>query len=242
MQAENSQYYVYGHVVSHSETRMEPELLRPYTYWHVHVAEQLYGDSVGSEILVRQPGGEVGETGYRVAGTAEFAAGEEVFIALRDTNEGPGTKEVVGLASGKFRVDSGTDGKKIVVSGLGLPVTGGNGETFSPENFKELLRRVARKETTEADRNVFVTRNPTHEASHEPKSENRTEQRRPAPSAIPAETVRATASTAPIDDNSVQKRAPSSEEPGTGSSAFLWIVAAVLSLALLGVLALVLKR
>ena len=36
---------------------------------------------------MRQPGGEIGDMGYHMAGTAEFSSGEDTFIALHDTDE-----------------------------------------------------------------------------------------------------------------------------------------------------------
>jgi len=243
-QVANSQYYVHGQVVGSSWAEMEPATKRPYTYWRISVHEQLYGAGIGSEIVVRQPGGEIGDMGYHVAGAAEFAGGEQVFIALRDTDQNSGVKEVVGLASGKFRVEQNSSGEKIVMSGLGLPVSGSDGKALSPEEFSDLLKRFASNQATAADRNVFVSRNPTHELDHSPAArirETAATQLRTLSGSRNTDTkiVETPAST---HENRVQKRSPSSEESSTGSSATIWIIAAALLLSLFVGLAFALKR
>ena len=135
-QARGSQYYVRGQVASGPTVSMEQRLGRPYTYWTLQLSDQPLGEPLGSIVSIRQPGGEIGELGYHVAGTADFVIGEEVFVALRDTDE-PGVKEVVGLASGKYRVQV-KEGKSVVMSGLGLPVIARDGSSLGPEEFSAL--------------------------------------------------------------------------------------------------------
>jgi hypothetical protein len=231
-QAENSQYYVHGRVVSGPETRMEPRLGRPYTYWAVEVSEQPLGDPLGDRVTVREPGGEVGDMGYHVAGTAEFTAGEEVYIALHDTDEAPGIKEVVGLASGKYRVETGAGGKPVVRNGLGVPVTGSSGVALSPDEFSALLRRVAAGETTEADRTIFVTRKPSHELEETAFARALPAARRPAEGAAsaPAPASHTDQETKPskpaLDEgNPIQQSASQTEETSTGSSSWGWVIA-----------------
>ncbi len=235
-QAANSQYYVHGRVLGSSWVEKAPYINRPYTYWRITVAEQLYGEPLGSEITVRQPGGELGDQGYHVAGAAEFTGGEEVFIALRDTDQNQGVKEVVGLASGKFRVEQTSGGEKIVVSGLGLPVTGNDGKSLGPDDFKALLKRIAKKEISDADRNVFVSRNPTHEVENSPST--------PAPGNEQFSTQQKNSSPTDLksEPKPVEESLPESEESSTGSSAVFWIIAAVLTLTLLGGIVLALRR
>lgn len=155
-QARGTQYYVRARVATPGEPRMAPHVNQPYTYWRVQILEQPAGEIPASEIEVREPGGEIGDRGYHVAGTANFSQGEDVFLALKDTDEAGDVKEVVGLASGKFRVEAGKDGKQIVVSGLGLPVTGSGGAMLTPAEFSSLLRRIRQGEATEADKQVYV--------------------------------------------------------------------------------------
>jgi|GEM_PF-5244959 len=244
-QAANSQYYVHGKVVGASWAEMEPRLNRPYTYWRIAVSEQLYGEPIATDLIVRQPGGEIGDMGYHVAGSAEFAGGEEVFVALHDTDQNASVKELVGLASGKFRVEKDPAGgnRLIVMSGLGLPVTGGDGKMLSPDDFKELLRRIARKQTNEADRNVFVSRSPSHEVEQSQESKNREQEaKRLRGAGIAPESDRVAPSVGKSQANRVEESPLRSEENSTGSTATVWIIAAVLFLALLGALIYALRR
>jgi hypothetical protein len=250
-QAANSQYYVHGRVLGVSWVTMAPRIQRPYTYTRIQVAEQLLGEPLPIDLVVRQPGGEIGDQGYHVAGSAEFAEGEEVFIALHDVpEESAGVKEVVGLASGKFRVEQSSSGEKVVMSGLGLPVSGSDGRAFRPEEFKALLKRISNKEITEADRNVFVSRNPTHEVNQDTEARARESEahqlRSSAPHAAPdspaftRKPATATNTAAPTE-NRVQERPSASEETSTGSSAVFWAIVAAFLLGLVG-LVLALKR
>jgi hypothetical protein len=54
-------------------------------------------------LVVEVPGGRVGDVAQSVAGAPEFAPGEEVVVFLRATS--PGRFRVLGLATGKFRVE-----------------------------------------------------------------------------------------------------------------------------------------
>ena len=45
-------------------------------------------------------------------------------------------------------------------SGLGVPVSGDDGVPLSPDEFGNLLHRIARGQATDADKNVFVSRKP----------------------------------------------------------------------------------
>lgn len=252
-QALNAQYFVRAYILGSSWTKMEPNLKRPYTYWKISIREQPIGKNIGNEITVRQPGGEIGETGYHVAGVAEFAAGEDVFLPLHDTDEpDQSIKEVVGLASGKYRVETGRDGKQTVVSGLGIPITGSGGRLFSPEEFSALLHRINRNEISEEDKNVFVSRKSTNDHQDGIQAEARERevrslmQRSPA-DANSAKTAAATSVETTVDPDhsgpkSIQESQVESEEPSTGSSVGSWVFAAIVVLGLLVGLVLILRR
>jgi hypothetical protein len=234
-QAQNSQYYVHGRIVGSSWVKMAPYVDRPYTYWRLQVLEQQLGDPLPSEIEIRQPGGEIGDTGYQMAGTAVFAAGEDTFIALHDTDEASGVKEVVGLASGKFKVQT-LNGQQVVVSGLGLPVMGAAGY-LTPGEFSSLLKRIAKGEVTEADKKIWVSRRPTHEADEDPTQEERARQilHVPAPStpaAVSPDSAppvsgekQLTPNSPSLQANSVQESPPKADETSTGFSSWGWLIA-----------------
>lgn len=230
-QAENTQYYVHARVTTNGRFLPEPHSGRPYTYWDVQVSEQFQGTPLPSQVTVREPGGEIGETGYHVAATAEFSAGEDVFIALHDTDQ-VDVKEVVGLASGKFTVEPGKDGKPVVRSGLGVFVTGPAGETFSPEEFGNLLHRIAQGQATDADRNVFISRQTLHDDDVPQKSAAAVKPVVPLATpqtvadAAPASADRLSGKVAPGAPNALQQSSPSTEEISTGSSSWGWLIAA----------------
>lgn len=152
-QVENANYVVRGRVGGNS-VRMEPASRRPYTYWQFTVEESYSDAKLDGTIEMRQPGGEIGGIGYRVAGSAEFKEGEDVIVFLRDTEED--AKEVVGLQSGRYDIVRGPDGKETVKNGLGLFPLTANGEKLDPNAFRALVRRVNTKSLTDADHKVMV--------------------------------------------------------------------------------------
>lgn len=250
-QLQNAQYVVRGSIVGSGWVEPEPRLQRPYTYWRLNISEQSLGEALPASISIRQPGGELGDIGYHVAGTAEFTPNEDIFVLLRDTDQAGNIKEVIGLASGKYRVERAPNGKTIVKSGLGLPVTGDDGRVFTPEDFGSLARRVAKKETTPEDRNIFVNRRAVHEqqTSADQQSERTEESARKALDSIwqrkPAESQKEGISsssqtkeniavnTSNPSTNSVQESASKAEEPTTGTAAYGWALAVLMLLALL---------
>jgi hypothetical protein len=227
-QAQHSTYVVHGHVRGAPWVELEPKIKRPYTYWKLEVVEQPVGKELGGTITMRSPGGEVGDLGYHVAGAASFSAEEEVFVTLRDTDEGD-TREIVGLASGKYRVERDSGGKTKIVSGLGLPVTGEDGHLLSAEEFSGLLLRASRGQETDADKNVFINKQPIHdlEAGHGHGST-------PAPTENKQTNSIAPRKTAAETPKATQESPREAEESSTGSSAGLWILLGVVFLGFLG--------
>lgn len=81
---------------------------RIYTFTEIEVLETLHRRAAvrqGDGLVVRTLGGEVGEIGMRVSGTARFAPGEEVMLFVRASERVQGTFHVVGMSQGKFTVD-----------------------------------------------------------------------------------------------------------------------------------------
>jgi hypothetical protein len=94
--------------VLRSESRWSGDRRRIFTEVEIQVAETLKG-SARKTVLVRQPGGVVGNIGQRVDGVASFKQGEEVvvFLARRPDD----SFAVAGMAQGKFRVERSSDGR-----------------------------------------------------------------------------------------------------------------------------------
>jgi hypothetical protein len=227
-QVKNGQYVVHGRVTGSSWVAEERETRRPYTHWKLRVIEQPKGENLGEEVTMRQPGGEIGEFGYHVAGSATFREGEETFVVLRDTSE-PDIKEVLGLASGKYTVEKNEAGKSVLRSGLGFLMRDENGQPYSPETFTALVKRIAKGEETEGDRSVFVNKGMAHE--HDPVLEARTAEALKAKPLASADTAPPRAEKSELSSPSaVQETAPPTEEPKS-SSWWPYALLAVLGLA-----------
>lgn len=79
---------------------------RIHTYTELQVLETVHHTKpLGSTLVVRTMGGEVGDIGMRVAGVARFEVGEEVLVFLRDDPLDPAQFQVVGMSQGKYRID-----------------------------------------------------------------------------------------------------------------------------------------
>jgi hypothetical protein len=86
----------------------------------VEVTEALKGQPA-KIIVIRQPGGVVGDIGQKVLGLASFEQGEDVVVFLAQR---PGNAfDVNGSAQGKFRLKSSEDGKKLLAVPDGLEGT-----------------------------------------------------------------------------------------------------------------------
>lgn len=79
----------------------------------VKVAETLAGKS-SSTVVIRQPGGTVGDIAQTVGGEARFEEGEQVVVFIQ--RRGPTRFRLTGMAQGKFRVEKTADGLVAVPS------------------------------------------------------------------------------------------------------------------------------
>ncbi len=93
---------VRGRVVAQTGLLVAPAG-RVVTDTRVEVHEVLKGAPVPAQIVVRRPGGKVGDTEVHVVGAPTFAIGEDVVLFLR---VGAAGHALVGLAQGKFAVRS----------------------------------------------------------------------------------------------------------------------------------------
>jgi hypothetical protein len=225
-QIRRSQYFIHGRIVGASWVEMERRLQRPFTHWRLQVLAQPAGNTVGPEITIREPGGEIGGFGYHVAGSAKFSEGEEVFVTVRDTEEN-NVKELVGLTSGKYSVVPGADGKAQVRSALGFPVRDPSGKNMSPKEFENFAARVAQGKESENERNIWLNKEAVHD--HDTVLEQRTKEAialknkgaRTAPT-----TAQGGAHEATQELNSVQNSPENTEEPRTGFGIW-WLAAGV---------------
>lgn len=116
LKAEN---IIIGKVVG-KECRWDKEKTTIYTYTTVSVEEDFIGDTTGKEVVIKYPGGEVGEIGLVVEDTPQFNVDEEVLLFLENlTEKGEKTehKTVVGSFQGKFCIRKNPiTGERVVIS------------------------------------------------------------------------------------------------------------------------------
>lgn len=124
-------------LIAQSDVILRAKVLRQ----HVVVLEQRYWTetriqpisvvhgalSPNKSIRIRQPGGTRGEVSMRVAGSAQFSLGEEVFLFLRRVD---GIYMPVGMAQGKYHIyrdSSGTSRVSRDVRGIAFAVKDSSG-------------------------------------------------------------------------------------------------------------------
>ena len=90
--------------VGQVQSSWDAEHTRISTYTELKVLEPLKG-SPGASVLVKQPGGEVGEKGQHVAGAARFAPGEEVVLFLEPAPDEAQVFVVNAMAAGKVALE-----------------------------------------------------------------------------------------------------------------------------------------
>ena len=87
-----------------------------YTYTQVQVTQNLKGSS--RTITVKQLGGTVGGVTQKVAGVRQFQTGERALLFLRLSDAGDGTRVVVGLMQGNFRIARSSTGEMVAGNGV----------------------------------------------------------------------------------------------------------------------------
>lgn len=80
------------------------------TLTEVRVRESLKGRADGA-LLIRQPGGRVGDTEVRVAGAPRFHEGEDVLLFLEPARDDPSVYLVLRMAAGKYRMEKALTGE-----------------------------------------------------------------------------------------------------------------------------------
>ena len=93
---------------------------RIHTYAELEVLESIHGRPAGATLVVRTLGGEVGDIGMRVSGTASFRVGEEVLVFLRADPVDAERFQVVGMSQGKYTIDRSGEAPVAVASVAGL--------------------------------------------------------------------------------------------------------------------------
>jgi hypothetical protein len=126
---------------------------RIYTYYDLQVEEVLKGDVQGSELTVRELGGEKDGVGLDVPGTARFRGGEEVVVTLSEANS-DGSYDIRNLMMGKFDLRPDDSGQEVLV-GPGLDPHVGD-EMTSPSKVKWTLDALRKLIKAQAEGKPFT--------------------------------------------------------------------------------------
>lgn len=92
------------------QPQLEESSGRINTYADIQVVEVLKGPRLAS-ILVKQPGGELGNRGTAVAGTGKFREGQDSVVFLEAAPDEPGVYILRGLAAGKVDLEKSSKGE-----------------------------------------------------------------------------------------------------------------------------------
>ena len=90
--------------VTSMRSEWNKERTRIFTYITITPSNFLKSDGSPDEIVIKEPGGEVGEIGMFVEGSSVFEEGEEVLLFLKRGRKG--FHRTVGLSQGKFSIQS----------------------------------------------------------------------------------------------------------------------------------------
>ena len=90
--------------VTSVKSEWNEERTKIFTYITITPSNFLKGDQPAQEIVIVQPGGEVGDIGMLVDGTPVFEEGEEVLLFLNRGRKG--FHRTVGLSQGEFSIQS----------------------------------------------------------------------------------------------------------------------------------------
>lgn len=130
------------------QPQLEESSGRINTYADLQVIEVLKGPRVAS-VLVKQPGGELGNRGTMVSGVARFKAGQDTVLFLEPAVNEPNVFFVRGLAAGKIDLEKSPKGEMRAVrhlDGLGFAAKGTlrpvvpDGDLGPPDTFLNRVR------------------------------------------------------------------------------------------------------
>lgn len=97
----------------------DAEHRRIYTTTTLEVRDSIHATrALPRQLKVRTLGGEVGETGMKVAGTPQFLIGEDVLVFLRPDPIVADAFQVIGMAQGKFQIREEAKGQVVAVPSL----------------------------------------------------------------------------------------------------------------------------
>ena len=75
-----------------------------YTYIRMNITDDLIGDEEDNEIIVKQPGGKIGNTTLFVEGTSQYTVGEDNVVFLFQDSENLTAFQTLGMYQGKYEL------------------------------------------------------------------------------------------------------------------------------------------
>lgn len=75
-----------------------------YTYVRMNIQDDLIGEDEDNEIIIKQPGGQIGSSFLHVEGTTPYTVGEEDVLFLFKDRKNPGTYQTLGMYQGKYQI------------------------------------------------------------------------------------------------------------------------------------------
>lgn len=100
-----------------SWSQWNPQHTMIVTFTRFTVVKTLKG-TVPAEIIVKQPGGIVGNDGQKVPGVRQFQAGETALLYLQRSGDNDGTHVITGLIQGNFRIYKTATGVTAASNGM----------------------------------------------------------------------------------------------------------------------------
>lgn len=149
--AQEASAVVRARVVDRS-AEWDRERKRIYTTTTLEISDAIKGD-VSRRIQVRTLGGEADGVGMKVAGTPQFAMGEEVLVFLRPDPGAPAVHQVIGMAQGKYQLRQDEHGRVVAAPSLdgiafatpgvdGVLRAGGHAPAVPEQSYVELRQRI----------------------------------------------------------------------------------------------------
>ncbi len=122
-----------------------------FTFTSLQVTEVLKGQisAQKNQIQVRTYGGQMGDVGMNVPGSAQFVSGEDLVLMLTDPHA-DGSYSVIGMTTGRFSVKQSENGEAYL-EGMGLN-SSSKGLVQFPQNHEENIHNKSHSDASQSTR------------------------------------------------------------------------------------------
>lgn len=94
-----------------------------YTYIRMNIVDDLIGDDEDNEIIIKQPGGTIGDISLAVEGTTKYSEGEENILFLFTDPDNLAAFQTLGMYQGKYIIYTDSSGVRRVTQDTNGHVT-----------------------------------------------------------------------------------------------------------------------